>query len=267
MKPAMIRLIIVIPVVAILNSSLAQSLLLNGSFEQPADVGTTNGYAFFPAGSTAIPGWTTVLNGVEYFNPSRASSGTAVSYHGVAEDGASCVDLAPLDYVGGGLQQSFPTTNGSSYEVSFFLGTAAYSGRDGSAHCLATAATATNSFAVTNTGQFAQWVPESFTFTAVSTNTTLTFSTGDDAKVRFVFLDNVKVVPHDSPVTIDLGFYPGIRVNGRIGRSYVVEYIETLTSTNWNQLQYVTLQTSSQFVFDTTSPNRTNRFYRAVELP
>jgi len=47
----------------------------------------------------------------------------------------------------------------------------------------------------------------------------------------------------------------------------VVEYVESVASTNWQQLQYVTLQTSSQFVFDTTALNRTNRFCRAVELP
>lgn len=163
--------------------------------------------------------------------------------------------------------QTFTTVPGTNYEVSFFFGTAADEGRDGTGHCLVTAADTTNSFSLTNTGLFLRWEPRSFAFTAASTDTTLTFSTSDDPALHIVAIDNVTVVRESSPLTIELGFYPGIRINGRIGRSYVVEYVESVTSTNWHQLQYATLQTSSQFVFDTTSPNRTNRFYRAVELP
>ena len=267
MKANTFRVLIAITFGIAVPTTLSQNLLVNGSFELPADVGTVNGYAYFPGGSSAIPGWTTILNGVEYGDISRANVGTGFAYRGVVQDGSFCIDLAPWAYVGGGIKQTFDTLPGTNYEVSFFMGTAAFSGTEGTGHCLATAANATNSFASTNTGPFFQWVARSFIFTAISTNTTLTFSTSDNPIRHYVAIDNVTVVSQGSPLTVELsGFYPGIRINGRIGRSYVLEYKVSATSTNWHQLQYVTLQTSSQFVFDTTSPNRTNRFYRAVEL-
>src|SRR2546430_11298052 len=51
-------------------------------------------------------------------------------------------------------------------------------------------------------------------------------------------------------------------IDGRAGRSYVIEYVESLTSTNWRELAYVTLPTSSYLWCDTTAPNRTDRFYQ-----
>jgi hypothetical protein len=89
------------------SASLATSLFTNGSFENP-----NIGYVSLGAGSTYINGWTTVLNGVEFY---RAGSSAA--------DGVMVVDLANYVYTGGGLQQAITTTPGQRYDVSFLPAT------------------------------------------------------------------------------------------------------------------------------------------------
>jgi len=246
----------------------AQNILTNGSFELPGDAGTTDAYARYYGGTNAISGWLTTLNGVEYYDPSRSDFGTAHTFFGVAQDGAYIVDLAPVADSGGGIQQSFPTTVGQEYEVSFFMGTVASCGRDGTAFLQASAAGVTNSFGVTNRGSFIQWFPKSFAFTAAAASTTLAFNSTDNPELHFPLIHNVSVVPlRTNAVRLAIGLYPVIRIDGRAGLSYVIEYVESLTSTNWRELAYVTLPTSSYLWCDTTAPNRTDRFYRAIEIP
>ncbi len=103
-----------------LVDSHAGNLLTNGSFELPGTNGTVLGYAYYPGGSTALPGWTTLLSGVEYGDPSQ-SDGVIPIYLGVAQDGSQYVDLAPVTFTGGGgIQQTFSTVPGQNYEVSFY---------------------------------------------------------------------------------------------------------------------------------------------------
>lgn len=72
------------------------------------------------------------------------------------------------------------------------------------------------------------------------------------------------------PATVSLNFYPGIWIEGTVGASYRVEFVDSLTgSTNgpWNTLTNVLLPSSPFLQMDTTATNRFARFYRVVGVP
>ena len=243
-----------------------QNLLINGSFEFPNTNGTVLGYAYFPSGSTNIAGWTTFLNGVEYGDISESQDGINQVYLGVAEDGSYHIDLDPLHYSGGGIQQTFPTIPGTAYAVSFYMGNVVYQGRDGTGTLSVSAANVTNSFAFTNAQAFAQWGARSFNFTAASNSTTLAFWSFDNSDLHFSLLDNVSVtVLQAGPPVLAIHLYPGVQINGASGQTYVLEY-STPPDTNLFQLLYVTLPTPSNLVYDVTSPGTITRVYRAFQF-
>ena len=62
----------------------------------------------------------------------------------------------------------------------------------------------------------------------------------------------------------NMNFYPVVTINGQVGDTYRVDYIEDLGSTNWFILDYVTLPGSPYFLVDTNSPGSDKRFYRVV---
>jgi hypothetical protein len=242
-----------------------QNLLINGSFEFPNTNGTVLGYAYFPSASTNIASWTTFLNGVEYAAPSESPDGINQIFLGLAEDGTYEIDLDPLHYSGGGIQQTFPTFPGTSYSVSFYMGNMVYDGRDGTGTLTVSAANVTNSFAFTNTQAFVQWGACSFNFTAASNSTTLAFWSFDNSDLHFSLLDNVSVtVLQAGPPVLVIELYPGVQINGTSGQTYVLEY-STPPDTNLFQLRYVTLPTPSNLVYDVTSPGTINRAYRAFQ--
>jgi len=259
----LIQTFLVVAAVVFAGKAIGQNLLTNGSFEFPNTNGTTYGYAYFPGGSSAIPGWTTILNGVEYGAPSESPDGIHQVYLGLAEDGTYCIDLPPYTYTGGGIHQTFPTVAGAVYAVSFYMGNYVYAGRDGSGTLSASAANVTNSFAFTNLTSFYQWGARSFSFTAVSNLTTLTFWSLDDPLQHFSSLDNVSVtlLPAAGPI-LAISLCPGIEISGQSGDTYVLEY-STPPDTNLIQLQYVSLPTPSNLVYDATAPGTIKRSYRA----
>lgn len=165
--------------VALATPAQASNLLINGSFELPAV-----GYALLPGGSSAITGWTTVLNGVEHFN--------ATSFGGAA-DGVMVVDLASYTYSAGGLEQTVATTVGQAYDISFMAGNLKASGRTGTGNILVSVdGGAALSFAtpVATTASLV-WEQRQFSFTAATAATTIRFWNNQDANVYFANLDGV----------------------------------------------------------------------------
>lgn len=263
MKKLLIRIFTLTSFGLAVLTSNAQNLLLNGSFEQLGFEGT-NGYMYVPSGSNTISNWTPILNWVEYNN-----LGVGYPDLGVAQDGSYSIDIAPLTYTGGGIKQSFRTTPGTQYDVSFYLGTVTANSRDGTGSCLVTVGSSVFSFSTTNKNLFVKWEPKSFVFTASDANSELSFITLDDPYKHFVLIDNVIVLPRASTNTISLtGFYPGIVVTGHVGESYRVDYADPVGTEDWKwmPLQFITLQALSQYVFDTTAPNQQNRLYRIVHV-
>lgn len=76
-----------------------------------------------------------------------------------------------------------------------------------------------------------------------------------------------------SPVTLfgfgGLRFYAGTLLDGPVGHQFRVDYADVVNTgnTNWLVLTNLTLPYSPFLVIDPNSPNRTNRFYRAVPVP
>jgi hypothetical protein len=119
--------------VAVLAAQPGRAELVNGSFEpeNPSFV-----YQLLPAGSTAIPGWTTTDTGVEWAQPLANGDSPAPA-------GLYVVDLANFTYSAGGVQQTVATQPGAVYVLEFRLGTNQRSGRDGTGEVVVAAASTT----------------------------------------------------------------------------------------------------------------------------
>ena len=165
----------------------ATNLIQNGSFE----TATVNPGSFLQldAVSTAITGWTVSQGTIDYI-------GTAWQ----ASEGARSLDLQGL--ASGGIQQTFNTTIGETYRVTFDL---AGNPVGGSAikemRVSAGGSSADFSFDITgkspsNVG----WVSKSWDFTANSTTTTLEFI-GLGNSALGAALDNVSVIALSGPST------------------------------------------------------------------
>jgi hypothetical protein len=203
----------------------ATSIIINGSFGNTNGtfVGDANKVDELNSGSSTIPGWTTI-NGVptawiENGNPWDIS----------ASNGSFFLDLTGYSDFGtyGGVSQSFTTTPGSNYAVTFDLG---YGGNSavfgGPVSVEATAGGFTGTFtSASGTPDPAVWDPETFTFMATSTTTDLRFIGLSTAGGDYIGLDNVDVeaagvtglTPVPEPGTFGLlltgiGFLGGLRI-------------------------------------------------------
>ena len=160
---------------------LASAQLTNGSFEDPQMAGA---YYLLPPNSTAIPGWTTIDSGVEWFQP--------LAYGGdPAPDGLFAVDIANYTYMAGGLQQTFTTDPGTEYHINFFLGTQQTNGRDGTCEIIVEADGQTQTFTMVNHSAEAVWETKTFLFTADDFNADLTFRCLQNANYHFAYIDAV----------------------------------------------------------------------------
>jgi hypothetical protein len=171
------------------------SLITNGSFENTSNsfVGDANHVDALPSGSSAIPGWTTT-NGVptawiENGNPYGIS----------ASDGQFFLDLTSYSNVGtyGGVSQSFSTTAGNNYVVTFDLGYGGASGAfRGPVSLRVTAGASSGTFtSAAGSPNPAVWDHETFHFTAVSGTTQLSLIGLSTTGGEYIGLDHVDVEP------------------------------------------------------------------------
>lgn len=174
-----------ITLLALLLAALAtpaHGQILNGGFEPS---GPSAAYHLLPSGSTAIPGWTTVLSGVEWFRP---------TLNGASPDspsGGYCVDLADYTYPSGGIEQTFATSPGTTYAIEFWFGTHAGFGRDGTAQITATADGTTQSFSISSLTGAIGWTPQNFMFVADDLTATLRFTCTQNPLLHFAYIDGV----------------------------------------------------------------------------
>jgi hypothetical protein len=155
----------------------------NGSFELPGSTGNN----ILPAGSNFVTGWTTVLNGVEYFNASA---------FGGAADGVMVVDLAHYVYSAGGIEQTVDTVAGTTYEITFSAGNIMASGRTGTGDVKVTIDGVTQTFeTAVAAGPTTVWKAISFEFTAAQARTTVRFWNDQDANQHFALIDGVGMTP------------------------------------------------------------------------
>ena len=192
---------------AFINANTFTNPVVNGSFELPTNNGVS--YTIYNPGSTNIPGWTVTGPGAV-----DISGG----FQGAAEDGAQYFDpTGNASGTGGGVVQTFPTTVGAAYKLSFFLG---YHANPGQISLGVTVGSVSNSFAaVTGGAGSLSWTPETVYFTATSNLTTVALETLTTYNSDNNEVDNVQVTPPDygrvlSAVTDANGHYQIAVANG-----------------------------------------------------
>jgi hypothetical protein len=179
--------------------------ITNGSFETP--VVPVGGFTNFASGSTGITGWTVVgaAGGVSIVSGSFSQNGISFP----AENGVQWLDLTGDGTNSNeGVQQTFATTSGTEYTVSFWVGNVYNPGGifgttstvdvrlGGTGGTLLLAATNANMTTGTQT-----WEQFSTTFTATGSTSTLDFINADPDTDNSNGLDNVSVNPSgQSPV-------------------------------------------------------------------
>ena len=153
-------------VASIAVATPASSQWTNGSFEIGIDPGS---FSNLPPGSTAITGWTVVVDDIDYIGSAWVSS-----------DGARSLDLdgsSGSPFPSGGIAQTFATIVGAAYQVTFDM-----AGNPGSGPTIkpmrVSAAGQSADFFFDITGKTLTdmgWEKRSWQFTATDVSTTLQF--------------------------------------------------------------------------------------------
>ncbi len=169
------------------TAASADNLLINGGFER-APAGNT----ILAGESTAILGWTTKNEGVEWFTPS--------SFGGGAPEGVSAVDLAwftSSGSPGGAIEQTVATTSGTAYTLTFKGGTSTFAGRDGTGIIdLWINGSLAQSFNLSNpaaTFPASSYQAFSYGFVGMGAATTVRFANTQNAFQHFADLDDVSL--------------------------------------------------------------------------
>jgi choice-of-anchor C domain-containing protein len=183
-----------ISVIAALGLGLAGSAsaaaFMNGSFEG-ATVDPGAGFLTLSNGSADITGWVVGGDSIDY-----------IGGYWQPQDGSRSIDLS--GNADGSISQTFDTVIGKTYLVNFWLG----GNPDGApavkvATSAATgAAPQSNTFTVlgSDTRSSMGWLPYSYSFSAASSSTTLTFASLADSPYGPA-LDNVSVQAVPEPAT------------------------------------------------------------------
>lgn len=167
------------------GAQASTNLLINGGFEHPAS-NFVNYLA--PGGFTGITGWTTTGNGVHWMTE-------ALGYF-TDPTGKDAVDLADYGRANGGIQQSFATTAGARYAVSFAGMTFQNAGNpdgEGEITVLIDAVELQTYTLVNHSSASNAWQTFSFNFTATSNTTTLAFR-HKPAGENYSFINDAAVV-------------------------------------------------------------------------
>ena len=190
---------------ATLISAQAAPLITNGSFEDTTSFVDNTGQdtMTLPVGSTAMPGWTVAgSEALAWIGPANPFSLTASA-------GNYFLDLTGYNSGGpfSGVTQNITTVPGSTYQLSFDLGSSSIYGLPSA--IVGSAAAAAQTFTSTQTGTD-NWESETLSFTATGATTTISLigNTGQN----YIGLDNVDVtfisgppVPEPASLTL-LGF-------------------------------------------------------------
>lgn len=208
-KLTMIRLIIIGGIALTAAISHANSIQ-NGSFEAPG-FSPLDPFNSLPAGSTAIDGWVTIDNGADWHNEIQFSP---------AHDGNYVVDLSYND-LPGGISQSFATTIGQSYLLSFAMAGPNVAGFEDPRSLSVEVAGLSQTFTQDVSDPLnLVWGSKSLLFTANDTSTTLSFHGGTTGQYWGALIDSVSVVPTSVPEassTIVLALI-GVAALGVLGR-------------------------------------------------
>lgn len=178
-------------ILAVGIAAQSQAVLINGSFEN----GPTGVYYAGGTGDTTVTGWTGINSGFEWFVPSAFSIGAAC-------DGLAAVDIANLSNSLGGIEQTFSTTIGQAYLLSYCAGTSNGADRTGTGILEVEIDGNTFTNSLSNANVVISWNSFSIPFTAMQSSTTLKFINRQDANLHFVNVDNAAVELVPEPATM-----------------------------------------------------------------
>ncbi len=187
-------LMIVVGIMVMLFGSTAQTAVFtNGSFEDGRYNQGSNDFNTLASGSIIIDGWVVGGAGIDWINA-----------YWTAADGTKSIDLAGTPVGPGSISQTFDTTSGKLYDVSFAM--AGNPDDQGTSPIKALIGSATSggytqtiqSFNTTGSVKIGgmNWSERSFQFLALDPQTTLTFANNDPLNSTNPWgaaLDDVKV--------------------------------------------------------------------------
>jgi choice-of-anchor C domain-containing protein len=164
----------------------------NGSFEIGSPIALPPCFAILPSGSTNITGWTVILGDIDWVAPACGIQ--------TQTDGIASLDLVGDQSVGG-IQQTFDTVPGQTYQVTFDL-----NGNFGAAPVVkplrVTVAGVVQNYTFNTAGEnlgnaASFWTTKTFTFVATGAAETIAFvsdttSLGVNAGA---IIDNVRITP------------------------------------------------------------------------
>jgi choice-of-anchor C domain-containing protein len=198
-RTAVLMVLVALSVVTALASttgaaSASPELVANGSFEAGAfDTGDMNWDLNLPPGDTRIDNWTIGGLNIDW-----------VRNFWDASEGNFSIDLNGSDK--GSMSQDLATVAGADYTVSFDL-SGNYFGGPAIKTLDVSAGATTEAFSWESPGGLSfpamDWVSESFTFTATSSTTTLTFASTTGGLYYGPVLDNVSVVQIVPPLPVE----------------------------------------------------------------
>ncbi|MEA2545642.1 MAG: hypothetical protein QOI09_915 [Chloroflexota bacterium] len=139
--------------------------LTNGSFESGSYLDSGSGFEELNAGDTSITGWTVDAGSVDW-----------IGSYWLAQDGSMSIDMSGTD--AGAISQTFATTIGNTYTVSFYLsGNPAGPPTVKTLDVSATGGTVGQYTFDSTSSTLANmaWAAESYSFLATTTSTTLSF--------------------------------------------------------------------------------------------
>ncbi len=249
--------------------------VINGSFENLSNsfIADVYGLMSLPAGSTAIPGWTTLTAELAWVSNTN-TFGAATPFGTFSLELTGYHDSQPY----GGVMQTITTSPGQAYRLSLALASNAdYAGAGGQKVVSVTigATDTTVTFTPTNaTGN--AWQTFAVTFTATSGTTVIAIGGLSSGGGIYLGLDAVSVVPL-TPVPTGLRITAAERVGNDLrlsytagaGSHYAIQSREALDSGEWAVLPGSTNAGAGQRVTVTVTNalNAERRFYRVQRLP
>ena len=253
----------------LVSDGQAQNLILNGSFESPGTFGNAGvGREQYLAPSTAITGWTVAGTGDVFLHksPDIGTDPLAGSTFNFAQNGNVYLDLSGSGAPHATIYQDFPTTPLVTYTLSFYIGAALDPGQTINVQLTGVGSLLNTNLTPNAAGTNINWVVESFTFTADSNTTRLSFQDTSTADDNASFVDSVSVVGQDDDLIASIHVSAvDICWPGHTNLMYQVQYRTNPTGTIWIDLGSPVQGTGTNCVTDATSGEQ--RFYRVVRVP
>ncbi len=193
-----------ITLAALAGVTHAQNLITNGSFENPAGP-----YTNLPSGSGSVPGWnvsgsSVSVFGVVDFQPSGAFVSSGIAPASSTTDGVKALDLA-TNNADVTIAQTVGTSAGTSYNLTFDLGSTSALGRNGIGNyeLLLNGNVVANYHIEVPDTTVIRYFSRSYAFTGTGSDTIAFRSVGStytaSLKQDFAFIDNVSLTPVPEP--------------------------------------------------------------------